>query len=233
MYGHLGIAGALQGMHEHMACGLAINRRIATLVVAFVAVGCMARRTADPTIVTSFLPALHGVMAALTFLPNIGEGGQGGILLQTLQLIHLEAFGEWFVRVDEDIRFHLTEACHVLTVRLAAQSFLRVVWVLDGVIGPAMAVAGQGAKGPTDALDFACFRHHQAGPLDFHLVRMALTARVFVDPRAARGRVEIRRPRAAMGQHFVLRFLRIATMANDAAGRVTQARPRSMICCII
>lgn len=88
--------------------------------------------------------------------------------------------------LDEDLWFLFRKPFHVRFVDICPEPCTFDFWVFDGVVAVEMFVSGHGTKGPANALNLPGFRHHQAVPLDSHLIFMTLPARFFVDPRTAR-----------------------------------------------
>ncbi|EMI20643.1 hypothetical protein RMSM_02429 [Rhodopirellula maiorica SM1] len=76
VHGDLGIAGALDRMHQCVPRFIVRYRLIVTFVKALVPVGDVARGTAHAAEIASFLSSFDCVMATLAFLTDIGERGK-------------------------------------------------------------------------------------------------------------------------------------------------------------
>ena len=116
----------------------------------------------------------------MALVPHVSEGGQLGMVFQLGQV--RRGRGQRLMAVHEDLRFERLQPLHVIAVQVRAPALRGVFRVLDVVVAPAVFVARQPAERPGRALDFAGLGHHQAVPLDAHVVFVALAARLFVDP---------------------------------------------------
>ena len=81
-----------------------------------------------------------------------------------------------------------------------------------------MFITSECTKGPTCPLNFSSLCHHETLPLNFHLIFVAGSAGVFIDPWAARVWVEVL---TAVGNRSVLCFIWITVVTHDTASRIT------------
>ena len=97
-------------MHEHVTGLVPCDRRVATLVKTLVAVGCMAGRATDPSMVPSLRTPLDGMVTALALLADVGERRQRWIFIQPRQLGLSECLRKRFVLFDKNTGLQLLRA---------------------------------------------------------------------------------------------------------------------------
>ncbi len=117
MHGDLRFASPLNRMHQSVAGLISWDRCVGAFIQALVAVRNVARGATHAAIIASFLTSFHGMMAALTFLADVGEGRQGGIGPQAIQFVDSQRLRQWFMTLHEDVGLLFRQQLHVLAIR--------------------------------------------------------------------------------------------------------------------
>ena len=160
-------------------------------------------------------------MAALTLAALVGEGRLLRVVREHAEVSR--GFRQGGQRVRKHAGFERLQTLHVGAIHVRAQPHARVRGVLRVVVPPLVLVSFERAEGPGRPLDLARLRHHEAVPLHVDVIGVARSARVLVNPRAAWVGIE----RLHLVCVVDIRRRRVATMADNATGRVTPTPTRS------